>query len=265
MSKKNSTKKYLPVVLGIVIMVLDVSVVSAQLAEKHIQDLVAANHILAQQDVLDGYGHLSVRHPDNPNHILISRSRPAALVEVADIVEVDLDGNPLDPNAPSLFQETFIHTEIYRLRPDVHAIVHNHSPTVITFSISSVPLQALNSLSAFIMQGVPIWDYRSLGIERGTLVDDASRGRDLAETLDTKAVVLMRNHGATIVGSSLSMVVGRSIYLEQSAQIQLQAMLLGGEVHYLELAGEAGEQFGQGNHYEQAWELWRQGGTLNTD
>lgn len=265
MPEKHSRKNFLPVVIACVIMILGADIALAQADLEHIQDLVAANHILAQHGVLDGYGHVSVRHPGNPNHILISRSRPAALLTAADIVEVDLDGNPLDAEVPPLFQETFIHTETYRSRPDVHAIVHSHSPTVITFSVSSVPLRALSSLSAFIMQGVPIWDYRRLGVERGPLVDDASRGRDLAETLGTKAVVLMRNHGATIVGSSLSMAVGRSIYLEQSAQIQLQAMLLGGDVHYLELAGEAVEYFGQGNDYEQAWELWRRGSMPDAD
>jgi len=262
--KNHVTQNYLAALMALLIMVFDADTVSAQVTQELIDDLVSANRILAQHGVLDGYGHISVRHPENPNHILISRSYPAPLVTATDIVEVDLDGNAVDPNAPGLFQETYIHTEIYKLRPDVNAIVHSHSPTVITFGISSVPLRAIHSLSAFILQGVPIWDYRRLGIEGGTLVDDASRGRDLAETLGDKPAALMRNHGATIIGSSLPMAVGRSIYMEQAAQMQLQAMLLGGEVHYLELAGEAGVDFGQ-SEYEQAWELWKQGGSLDTD
>ncbi len=240
-------------------MSLNGRIAAAQTTQEVIDDVVAASRILGQHGILDGYGHVSARHPEYPDRLLISRSRPAPLITAEDIIEVDLDGNGVDPNAPQTFEEVYIHAEIYRARPEVNAVVHSHSPTAIGFGISSVPIQAIHGLSAFILLGIPIWDYRSLGIENGILVDNQERGRNLVETLADKPAVLMRNHGAAIVGTSMSQAVGRSIYLEQAAEVNLQARSLGGEVHYLELEGDAIAERAE-TDYDQAWELWRYAG-----
>src|ERR1700722_16900550 len=100
-----------------------------------IEDLVAANRILADQGVLDGYGHVSVRHPKAPDRYFLSRSLSPAVITVDDIMEYDLDSNPVDQRGRLMYLERCIHGEIYRARPDVSAIVHSHSPTVVPFSV----------------------------------------------------------------------------------------------------------------------------------
>lgn len=216
-----------------------------------VEELVAANRILAAQGILPGYGHVSVRHPENPNRYLISRSLAPELVTAEDIVELDLDSVPVDAAAPRLYLERFIHGEIYKVRPDVNAVVHNHTPTVISFGIGSTPLRPVFHQAAFFLDGVPIWDYRDFGTADGTLVDTPARGAGLAEALEGRPVVLMRNHGVAVVGDTLPMVVGRSITLETNAEIQSQALARGDEIVYLEQDAES-----PGSSFDRAWDLW---------
>ena len=169
-----------------------------------IEDLVAANRILAAEGILPGYGHVSVRHPEDPSRYFLSRSLAPELVTIDDIVEFDLDSVAIDSKGFSLFYlERFIHGEIYKIRPDVQAIVHNHSPTVISFGIGSTPLRPVFHQAAFFLNGVPIWDYRDFGTAGGALVDNPERGRGLAIGLEDRPVVLMRNHGVVVAASSL--------------------------------------------------------------
>lgn len=220
-----------------------------------IEDLVSANHILADQGVVDAYGHVSVRHDRNAGRYLLARDLAPALVTGEDILEYDLDSNPLDAKGRSQYLERFIHGEIYRARADVKAVVHNHSPAVIPFSLSKVPLRPVFHMAAFVIEGVPVFDAPGeLGIHQ-LLIASPQLGQALARKLGEKPAVLIRGHGATVVGSSLPMAVGRSVYLETSARIQAQALALGAEPSYLDPeAARAMADYA----YPRAWELWKQ-------
>ena len=219
-----------------------------------IEDLVAANRILADYGVLDGYGHVSARHDRDPNRYLVSRSLAPELVTADDIMEYDLDSNPVDAQDRALYVERFIHGEIYKVRPDVQAVVHNHSPAVIPFGVTTVPLRPLYHMAAFLWEGVPVFEIRDLAGMTDMLVRSPALGHALAQTLSNKAVALMRGHGAVVVGASVPEVVGRSIYLQMNAHLQAQAMALGGPVTYLD--PEEGRRVAVGG-YQRAWELWR--------
>ena len=224
-----------------------------------IEDLVAANRILAQQGVLDGFGHVSVRHTGDPNRFLLSRSLAPELVTAADILEYDLDGNPVDARGRASYLERFIHAAIYRARPDVRSVVHNHSPSVIPFGVSSVRLRPLYHMAAFIGEGLPVFDIRNDSGMTDMLVSDANRARGLVQALGINTAVVMRGHGAAVVGSTLPIAVGRSIYLELNARLQMEAIQLGGVVTYLDpqearKVVDAGENTG----YERPWQLWKQ-------
>jgi ribulose-5-phosphate 4-epimerase/fuculose-1-phosphate aldolase len=220
---------------------------------KLIRELVSANHILASEGIVDGYGHVSVRRTGAPDRYLLSRDLAPALVSADDILEYDLDSNALHGEGRAQYRERFIHGEIYRARPDVQAIVHSHSPAVVPFSISSVAMRPVFHMAAFVSQGVPVFDAaRDHGI-RHLLIESAELGRALAGKLGTKPAILIRGHGVAVVGTSLPMAVGRSVYLEQSARIQAQAVALQGEMTYLDSAGADELAL---NAYPRAWELW---------
>lgn len=220
-----------------------------------IEDLVLGNRILALEGVVDSQGHVSMRHPRDPNRYLMSDSRAPAIVEAGDILEFDLDSNPVDARGRSLYQERFIHGEVYKVRPDVGAVVHNHSPSVIPFSVSSVRLRAMAHSGAFLGDGLPIFDIRRAGGMTNMLVSSPSLGRALAESLGNSAAVLMRGHGAVVVAPTLRRVIGRSVYLEVNARLQREAMALGGTIEYLD--PEEARKIEEGRGYERQWELWR--------
>lgn len=219
-----------------------------------IDDLVTANHILASEGILDGYGHVSIRNPANPNHYFLSRSLAPGLVTAADIIEYDLDSNPIGDNRQS-YRERFIHGEIYKTRPDVMAIVHDHSPAVIPFSVSSVPLRAVAHLAAFIGMGIPVFEIRDVDGVTDMLVSSPKRGQALAKVLGNYPAALMRGHGAVVVGDSVKEVVGRAIYLDLNARIQEQAILLGGKVTYFE--AEEAKKTAPQDGYVRAWDIWK--------
>lgn len=220
-----------------------------------IDDLVTANHILASEGILDGYGHVSVRNPANPKHYFLSRSLAPGLVTAADIIEYDLDSNPIGDDRLS-YRERFIHGEIYKARPDVMAIVHDHSPAVIPFSISSVPLRAVAHLAAFIGVGIPVFEIRDVDGITDMLVTSPKRGQALARVLGNNPAALMRGHGAAVVGASVKEAVGRAIYLDLNARIQEQAILLGGKVTYFE--AEEAKKTAPQDGYVRAWDIWKQ-------
>ncbi len=222
---------------------------------KLIEDLVAANRILAIQGVVDGQGHVSVRHNRDPNPYLLSRARAPALVVAEDLLEFDLDRNPVDAGGRQLYSERFIHGEIYNARPDVIAVVHNHSPSVVPFTVSTVPLRAVAHSGGFIADGFPIFEIREAGGMTDMLVRTAALGRALAQVLGNKPAALMRGHGAAVVGPSLPHVVGRSISLEVGAKLQAQAMALGGTINYLD--PEEGRWNEARRDYVRSWEMWK--------
>lgn len=223
-----------------------------------IDDLVAANHILVAEGVLDAFGHVSVRHPADSERFLMGRSLAPELVTSADIVEYDLDGNPIGAPAQfTHFLERFIHGEAYRARPDVNAVVHSHSPNVIPFGATRHLLRPIYHMSSFLSAGVPVFEIREVAGMTNLLVSDGRLGKALADTLGDKSVALMRGHGDVVVARSLSMVVFRAVYTEINARLQAQAIALGGPITFL--APEEGEKATQTmeNVHGRAWELWK--------
>jgi HCOMODA/2-hydroxy-3-carboxy-muconic semialdehyde decarboxylase len=223
-----------------------------------IDDLVSAYRILAQQGVLDGFGHVSVRHNRAPNRFIMARSLAPELVTAADLIEFDLDGNAIDAKGRSLYSERFIHAEVYRARPDVRAVVHNHAPSLIPFGVTAVPLKPMYHMGAFIGNGVPVWDIRKMFGITDMLVNDSPKGRSLAQALGDRTCVLMRGHGAVVVGPSIPYAVGRSIYLDLNARVQAQAMALSGNITYIDpQEAQKVMEGGENRGYERPWELWK--------
>jgi HCOMODA/2-hydroxy-3-carboxy-muconic semialdehyde decarboxylase len=223
-----------------------------------IEDLVAASRILADQGVLDGYGHVSMRYDRDPSRYFLSRSMAPALVTPADIMEWDLESAPIDPRGRTGFIERFIHGEIYKARPEVTAVVHNHSPSVIPFGVTAVPLQPLYHMSAFLGGGVPVFDIKeAAGESTDMLVRNPALGRALAQTLGARPVALMRGHGAVVVGPSVQVAVFRSVYTEMNAKLQAQAMALGGPVTYLDPEEARKAEANVGGTVSRPWELWK--------
>ena len=222
-------------------------------------DLVAANRILARHGIVDGYGHVSLRSPHKPDHYLLSRAIAPEAVTADDIVEFDLDSRPTR-RTPELYRERFIHGEIYRVRPEVRAVVHNHAPSLIPFGVAAIPLRPVYHMAAFVGQGIPIFEIRdTAGEATDLLIRSPALGRALASSLGDKPAALMRGHGATVVADSLALVVARSIYLELNAKLQLQALTLAGpdgEVRYLSSDEAAAASTTLGD-YRRSWQLWR--------
>jgi ribulose-5-phosphate 4-epimerase/fuculose-1-phosphate aldolase len=210
---------------------------------------------------MDGLGHSSIRHPGNPNRYLISRNRATGLVTPADLMELDLDSRPVDPNARS-YNEVAIHAEIYKVRPDVNAIVHHHAPGTVSWGMGKIPMMPMNQSSRWMLDGVPFFDYRNINIEgdKGwedtNLIHTPARGRAVAQTLGASPALLLVNHGAVVVGSSIYEAVGRSIYMEVNTEVQTAAILRGGEVTYYDAAGEL-RATGARSDFARQWDLWK--------
>jgi ribulose-5-phosphate 4-epimerase/fuculose-1-phosphate aldolase len=224
---------------------------------KAIADVVAANHILADQGVVDGYGHVSIRDPTDPTKFLMARSLAPEMVTAADVLSHDLEGNVQAPPNTKLYLERFIHSEIYRLRPDVNAIVHCHSPSLIPFGVTGLALRPLYHMSAFLGAGVPVWDIRkSAGAATDMLVRTPELGRALAQSLGTHPAALMRGHGAVVVGRDVQQAVFRSVYTEMNAKLQSQALALGAKVIYLDADEAKKAEESNNGTLSRPWELW---------
>src|SRR5918992_4357743 len=198
-----------------------------------IEDLVAGSRILANEGVLDGYGHISARSDKRPDHFIMSRSRAPALVTAADLMELDADSEPLSGEERKGFIERYIHGEIYRTRPDVLAVVHSHSPSVIPFGVTKTRLRPVYHMGSFLWSGAPVWDIREVRQDNDVLVRDKPLGAALAQALGSCACVLMRGHGMSVVGDSVQEAVFRAIYTEMNARMQLQAENLEGPIQFL--------------------------------
>jgi len=224
-----------------------------------IQDLVDANHILFHLGVVDGFGHVSVRHPDNPGIFIISRSMAPALVCASDLMCIGLDGRPVSDDAPAPYLERFIHGEIYRARSDVLAVVHSHSAAVIPFGVvPGVPLRPISHMAGFISDGAPVFEIRdTAGPSSDMLVRSNELGAALAQSLGRHNIVLMRGHGSTVVGTlNVRQAVYRAVYAEMNARLQSEALRLGSPI-YLTAAEAAGAAQANDNQQDRAWNLWK--------
>lgn len=228
-------------------------------AAERIADLAAASRILVAQGVVDGFGHVSMRHPSAPDRFLMARSIAPALVTPDDIVEYDLDSNPCNANGRGSFLERFIHGEIYKARPDIMSVVHSHSPSVIPFGLVGVPMQAMFHNAAFIAAGVPVFNIREQFGATDMLVGNGAKGAALARVLGGKDIVLMRAHGSVACGPTLQMAVFRAVYTEVNARIQHWTLALGRGAPMAVLNEEEGQLADATNRTAglRAWDLWR--------
>jgi ribulose-5-phosphate 4-epimerase/fuculose-1-phosphate aldolase len=217
-----------------------------------IDDLVAASRILAKHGVLDAWGHVSIRHPANPERYLMSRARAPALVGPEDIMEFDLDSNPIDQRDRRVFLERFIHGSSYKARPDVNAVVHSHSPTVIPFSVTGEPLKAISSVASFLVDEPPVWEIRDVGIVQGMLVANNEQGASLAKTLGNKPVALLRGHGNVVVAPDIKRVVHRALYTEVNARQLTTALSFNRPITFI-----SPDEAMDPKRLDDSWEVWK--------
>src|SRR2546421_911831 len=213
--------------------------------------------MLANESVLDAFGHVSLRHPGDPERYLLPRSRSPQLIEPSDVLEFTLDSEPVKPATEKLFAERVIHGCIYQARPDVMAVVHHHAPAVLPFAIAGVPIVPVFHLGAAAGEHVPFWDQRDEFGDTNLLVVKPEEGRSLARALGSHAAVLMTHHGATVVGRDLPELVSRTIFMCRNAEYQLQAQMLGKVVPLS--SGEArlaGSINAMPNVVGRTWEYW---------
>ena len=223
-----------------------------------VDELVTANHILFHEGVVDGFGHVSVRHDRRDDRFLIARSMAPALVQAEDILECDFDGAPHDAQGRRTYVERFIHSAIYRARPDVVAVVHSHSPAVIPFGVAGARLRPICHMSGFLGSGTPLFEIRdAAGEGSDLLIRSQALGEALAATLGNAAVALMRGHGSVTVGCSIKQAVYRAIYAETNARLQTEAMRFG-EINFLTEAEAAATASMNDEHLDRPWQLWKQ-------
>ena len=220
-------------------------------------DIVAASRILAQQGVLDAYGHVSARSDREPSRFVMSRSLAPALVTRKDLMELDADSEPLPGDKRKGFLERYIHGEIYRVRPEVMAVVHSHSASVIPFGVTRTRLRPIYHMGSFLWSGTPVFDIRKTKPDNDLLIRDRPLGQALAGALGKCNCVLMRGHGMTVIGDSVPEAVFRAIYTEMNARLQLQATQLEGPIEFL--SDEEGRRSTASNRgtLERPWELWK--------
>jgi len=222
-----------------------------------IDDLIAANRILADQGVLDGYGHVSMRHGSAADRYFLSRSKSPAIITAEDIMEYDLDSNPVDQQGRLMYIERYIHGEIYKARPDVNAVVHSHSPTVIPFSVTTVKLRPICHMSAFLKQDVPNFEIRDCDGMTDLLIRNAKHGAGLASVLGSHDVALMRGHGNVCVGPNIMTAVYRAVYTEVNARLQAQAIALGGPINFLEPEECELITSRRDTNFQRPWTMWK--------
>ena len=223
---------------------------------KLIEELAYANRILYDQGVLDGFGHISVRHDKNADRFLLARNMAPALVTPADILEHDLQGQPLNLGSRRAYLERFLHAGIYRARRDVISIVHSHSPSVIPFGATGTNLRPISHMAGFLGAGTPIFEIRDFGGMTDMLITDNPLADGLAQVLGEHVVALMRGHGLVVVAKSIQFAVWRAIYTEMNARVQAEATRLG-PINFL--TPEEGEKAAARNDGQvgRSWDLWK--------
>ena len=222
-----------------------------------LEDLAAASRILVDQGVFDAAGHVSMRHPGNAKRFLMSRSLAPQLIAAADIMEFDLDCEPCEAKGRNGFIERYLHGEIFRARSDVMAVVHSHSPSVIAFGLSNTPMRAMYHNAAFLADGVPVFDIREKFGATDIVISSKEKGAALAAVLADKPVVLLRAHGMVTVAESLPVAVFRAIFTVTSANIQHQALALGGPVAALDAEEGRLADVVNVQTVGRSWDLWK--------
>jgi ribulose-5-phosphate 4-epimerase/fuculose-1-phosphate aldolase len=226
-----------------------------------IEDLVTANRILANENVVDAFGHVSVRHPEDAGRYLMSRAKSPELVEADDIMEFTLEGAPINATGRKPYLERFIHGALYEARPEIQSVVHNHSRSVIPFGITGEKLRPVVHSCATIGHDVPVWDAQDTFGDTDLLISDMPMGRDFARVLGNGACALMRGHGCTVAGKSIREAVYTAVYLEVNAEMQWKASRFGklkflspGEIEKINSRLGQGKP---GEGYDRSWEYWR--------
>jgi len=217
-----------------------------------IDDLVAASRILALHGVLDAWGHVSMRHPNNPDRYLMSCARAAGLVTAGDIMEFDINSDPVDQQGRRMFLERYIHGEAFRARPDVNAVVHSHSPTVIPFTVTEEPLRAVSHIASFLANGCPCFEIRDAGLTQGLLVTTQKQGAALAKVLGSGPVALLRGHGNLVAVGDIRSAVHRAIYTEMTADQLATALTFRRPIKYVQP-----DEMQDPKRLIDAWEIWK--------
>jgi len=223
-----------------------------------LERLVAANRILAHENVVDAFGHVSIRDPQNPMRYVLARSRSPELIELKDLMRFELDGTPVDARDRTPYGERMIHGAIYEARQDVHSVVHLHSYAVLPFTISGVPLRPMIHTAGVLGAEIPVWNIRDEFGDTDMLVRNMAEGRSLAKALGKNTCVLLRGHGAAVAARNVREAVLTAYYLQVNAQVELQALALGGSPRALspaEIAATTATQFSP-LALDRAWEYF---------
>jgi ribulose-5-phosphate 4-epimerase/fuculose-1-phosphate aldolase len=231
---------------------------SASVASDLLRDLVVANHILANEGVVDAFGHVSVRHPEFADQYVLARSLGPERVTLDDLQVFSLDGAQVGGDQRPAYAERAIHGSVYSARPDVQSVCHNHAPSVIPFGITDVPLRPVFHMAGLLGSDIPTWDIAAEFGETDLLVRTSEQGQSLARTLGSRRVALMRGHGSVVAGGSLREVVTCCVYLELNARLLLQALALGRPITYLTDAEteRTGHMLAQSLAADRAWSTW---------
>jgi ribulose-5-phosphate 4-epimerase/fuculose-1-phosphate aldolase len=225
--------------------------------QEALQELVVANRILANEGVVDAYGHASIRHPERLDRFFMSRSRSPGLVTIDDLMEFDLDCNPIDQRGRRIYGERPIHGAVYQARADVQSVVHNHANEVIPFGLSkNVKLRPVLHVAATIGKEVPVWDIRDHFGDTNLLVMTMDQGHDLARFLGARSAALMRGHGSVVVGSNVYDAVHKAVYLKVNAELQSEALRFGDVTYLSDGEIETMSKTPFISEKSRAWEYW---------
>tara|TARA_Y100001934_G_scaffold78479_1_gene97511 strand:+ start:12828 stop:13583 length:756 start_codon:yes stop_codon:yes gene_type:complete len=228
-----------------------------EISHAALKELVVANRILANEGVVDAFGHVSVRHPKNPERYIMACSRSPGIVTIADLMEYTLDGDPIDQQGRSMYAERHIHGGIYEVRSDLHSVIHSHSHAVIPFGLTGAEIRPVFHMGSTMLGPIPIWDISDKFGDTTLLVLNMEQGRDLARGLKHGQIALMRGHGCVVGAETIKKAVMMAVYLEDNAKLQMQAMQMG-QPRYMtaEEIRLCSERIGGDLAIDRAWEYW---------
>jgi len=252
----------------IIFLLLNASYVYAQTVQEQmakdpkikaaVEQLVIANHILYDQGAVDGYGHISVRNPANPNTFFLARSVAPSVVQVEDIMEFDMNGKALNGDTRVAYGERFIHSGILKNRPDINSVIHGHAAPILPYGLTGTTLKPVYHMSSFLGEGAPIFEIRNFAKpnpDTDMFISSVDLGDALSQTMGLQYFVLMRGHGYAAGGDSIKKAVFRAIYAIQNASIQSEAIKMG-QVQYLTPGEAATAQATIEKTIERPWQLW---------